>query len=82
MNVNDFVSVKLTKTGLEIYEQHIKEIKELVPFISDMDSFMRSKIKGGVLTMQIWEIMQIFGSSFVLGSEPPFMEIDILHKEV
>ena len=82
MNVNDFVSVKLTKTGLEIYEQHIKEIKELVPFISDMDSFMRSKIKGGVLTMQIWEIMHIFDSSFVLGSEPPFMEIDILHKEV
>ena len=79
MNVNDVVSVKLTERGLEIYEQYIKEIKEHVPFISDMDSFMRSKINCGVLTMQLWEIMQIFGSSFMLGSEPPFMEIDILH---
>ena len=79
MNVNDVVYVKLTKTVLEIYEQHIKEIQKLVTFISVIDSFMRGKIKDGVLVMQLWEIMQIFGAYFIVGSEPPFMEIDILH---
>ena len=29
MNVNDVLYVKLTKTGLEIYEQHIKGMQEL-----------------------------------------------------
>ena len=68
MNVNDVVYVKLTKTGLEIYEQHIKEIQKLVTFISDIDSFMRGKIKDGVLVMQLWEIIKFLGH--ISSSDP------------
>ena len=61
LNVNEKVSVKLTENGLEF----LKEYSE------DMERYLN----GDILTMQLWEIMNIFGRAFIHGTPPPFLNI-------
>lgn len=61
LNVNEKVSVKLTENGLEF----LKEYSE------DMERYLN----GDILTMQLWEIMNIFGRAFTNGTPPPFLNI-------
>jgi hypothetical protein len=61
LNVNEKVSVKLTENGLEFLKE----------YSGDMDL----NLNGDILTMQLWEIMNIFGSAFMDGTPPPFLNI-------
>ena len=73
-NINSIVAVKLSESGkkqiLEYYKNlgiQSENIKNCV------------KINGDVLEMQLWELMQIFGSAMVNGNEePPFKSNNIL----
>jgi len=61
LNVNEKVSVTLTNHGLDILKENY--------------AYYEQYLEGNILTMQLWEIMNIFGSSFILGSPPPFTDI-------
>ncbi len=68
VNVNDFVRVKLTKRGIEIYEDYYKDIllcKGVGNISPEID-------KDGYTRLQLWELMNIFGKSMVMGCTVPF----------
>ncbi len=63
-NLNDYVRVKLTDKGREIYMQEFERFGiEVGPPREDAD---------GWVSIQCWSLMQIFGSYLVMGCELPF----------
>lgn len=73
VNINDFIKVKLTDHGKDIYEHHndhlietvkndcIKEILKPIP-LSYNDE--------GYTYFQLWDFMNIFGKHMFNGAEP------------
>jgi hypothetical protein len=74
LNVNEKVSVKLTENGLEFLKEYSEEI-DLIQNTNNTFEHYQQYLNGDILTMQLWEIMNIFGSSFILGTPPPFTDI-------
>jgi len=69
-NLNNYVRVQLNTKGREIFMQDRERIGiESGPPNEDAD---------GWCTIQMWELMQIFGPHLVMGAEPPFsMDVQI-----
>ena len=64
VNLNEYIKVKLTDKGKEIYRNHYHDIDdEYVPTL-DTD-------KEGYYKFQLWEFMQIFGEHFHMGGGLP-----------
>jgi hypothetical protein len=60
-NVNDYVWIRLTPKGQQIYRQKYS----LRPMEMGYDS-------DGWLKMQLWEVMQCFGPHILMGFDPCF----------
>ena len=64
VNINEFIKVKLTDEGKEIYRNHYRDIDdEYVPTL-DVD-------EKGFCKFQLWEFMRIFGEHFHMGGDLP-----------
>lgn len=64
VNLNEYIKVKLTDKGKEIYKNYYHDIDdEYVPTL-DVD-------KEGFCKFQLWEFMQIFGEHFRMGGGSP-----------
>ena len=64
VNLNEYIKVKLTDKGKEIYKNHYHDIDdEYVPTL-DVD-------EEGFCKFQLWEFMQIFGEHFRMGGGSP-----------
>ena len=76
-NMNLKVAVKLTEAG----KQH------LIDYYSQFDygkDYLKNciHINGDVLEMQLYELMQVFGSQMVMGNDKmPFQSMDMLISE-
>lgn len=64
VNLNEYIKVKLTDKGKEIYKNHYHDIDdEYVPTLHvDEEGFCK---------FQLWEFMQIFGEHFYMGGGLP-----------
>lgn len=71
-NLNDFVSVKLTRAGVDFYYQH----EAAFGLVTDGPK----TDEDGWFRIQLWELMSIFGSQIHMTSEPMFETEIILHR--
>ncbi len=70
-NINDSVRIKLTPEGEQLWHRHFETLKLEVPAIP--------KDAEGKTTMQLWEVMLIFGPGCYQGVNTPFQtEIELL----
>lgn len=74
-NVNSEVRVKLTPLGRIAWVNHATRYDNT----PQAKRLAESQVASGVLTEQLWRIMQIFGPHMLMGGEPPF-ETEILLK--
>jgi hypothetical protein len=64
-NINNYVFVKLTPKGYAIHREH------WLPFAGD--KYMPpSRDSGGYTKFQLWDLMQVFGTSIYNGCVMPF----------
>lgn len=64
VNINEYIKVKLTDRGKEIYRNHYHDVdNEYVPTL-DVD-------EEGFCKFQLWKFMQIFGEYFCMGGNSP-----------
>jgi hypothetical protein len=64
-NLNDYVKIKLTDTGLLIYRERYQNINMIAPEL-ETDS-------EGFITMQAWKAFQIWGGKhLMMGRNNPF----------
>lgn len=78
MNMNEWVKVKLTESGIgELKRQH-EELKVLVP---NLGRFNLNIDDDGYCKFQLWSLMNELGHLCKLGLEPPF-DTEILIHEV
>lgn len=81
-NINNYVRVKLTPLGREIYRERRRDFKRLLEKqcvkVKLADS-MLVEDEEGWSKWQLWNLMEVFGPHVGLGSDPVFQtEIDIL----
>jgi hypothetical protein len=68
-NINENVKIKLTDSGIKMYKEYYKGIKNTAPRL-DKDGYYRD---------QLWHIIKMFGSNIGMCCELPFeTEIIIL----
>lgn len=73
LNVNDAVKVKLTKHGIKTYEEHLKKY-----YHKSMRDIVFNK-KDEYVTLDLWELMHIFGKDLYHGNEDlPFENNEII----
>lgn len=60
-NINDNVKFRLTRRGREIFT------------VSDLAAAHQPD-ENGYLSMQLWEVMQIFGEACFVGADPVFVD--------
>lgn len=84
MNINNYVEVVLTKTGIDILENHYMKTYSHLPINIRMPLDMHLKAsKQEPIQFQLWELMKMFGPHIFLGmNESPFVgnEIHIVKK--
>ncbi|MEK5376584.1 hypothetical protein [Paenibacillus sp. FSL P2-0173] len=69
MNVNSYVEVVLTKTGIDILENHYMKLYSHLPINIRMPLDMHFKIsKQEPVQFQLWELMQIYGPHILRGA--------------
>lgn len=61
-NINNYVRVKLTPAGRQVYETAIRT-RYAVPMEKDRDGYYK---------FQMWELMRIFGPTMHHGMQIPF----------
>jgi len=67
INLNVTAKVILTEQGAAFYEEYRKQCR-----------YPPKPVQAGeVLRDQLWHIMQVFGSSLVLGGLPPFKDLEV-----
>lgn len=67
INTNLAVTVELTAAGHHIYEAHLADYPIDFPTRAERD-----KRQGSRLTVQLWELMQLFGKHMCNGCPVPF----------
>ena len=63
ININDKVTIKLLGRGVEAYNKYYSKLNVEPP---------KKVTVGSELTIQLWEVMNIFGEYTYMGPEPPF----------
>lgn len=66
LNLNEEVSVELTKSGADIYNSYWIDYKD------------PSKKEGDVIKEQFWHLFQVFGEHIYLGCEMPFKDCEVI----
>jgi len=84
MNTNEFVWVKLTKAGLEHYEENARDKVErggprgdysVDDFFSiEMSLLRQAECTNGFYEFQLWRLMNIFGPKMTMGLQKPLFE--------
>lgn len=67
MNINDEVTITLTKRGVEILEAEREGLDKFY-----INPPKRPELKPGPHKMQLWEVMQTFGPHIFNGCVMPF----------
>lgn len=72
VSLNDQVEVKLTKRGVEVFNQHYRHL-----FDGNPPETFKKVYTGDYEKFQLWKLMQIFGDSMYIGDSNPPLEINI-----
>jgi len=79
INLNDFVKVKLTDLGKDIYHHQLDEINELLGKIHIQPRELVVD-KDGKIRIQLWEFIELYGKHIGMGKpnviEPLNLEVD------
>lgn len=76
VNINWIAKIKLTKEGEKYFREYF------AGYIGVLSSYIPEIDEDGYLTLQLWEVMQIFGRKIVMGNHLMFeTEIVILKEE-
>jgi hypothetical protein len=67
LNINDEVTVKLTKDGAEVYNRFICGL-----YLRKLGAVVKEE--GDTLTTELWQIMTIFGGKTYMGGPQHFIE--------
>ena len=80
MNVNDYVMVKLTEHGRELYRKRVQKMLDQYPRLV-LPTTPKEDAEGWS-KWQLWSLMQEFGEHIYLGGPVPFEpEIKVESKE-
>lgn len=66
INLNNYIYVKLTKVGEEIYYDYIKKINDYYGR-EIIDKYTPDYEDGGFAKFQLWEFMNIYGNYISMG---------------
>lgn len=72
VNVNQYMTFKLTDTGEQILASHNNVTRASNPNLTDYSAGKFDE--DGLCRMQLWEVMGIFGGHCVISAEPPFKD--------
>lgn len=75
INLNDAVTVTLTKAGANTYNQY------MLQFANCPWPTKQFKVEGDIVRTQLWDLISIFGSSVHLGMQAPFEMCEINLEE-
>gem|GEM_PF-1522586 len=70
VNVNQYVTFRLTDTGEQILASHNNVTRASNPNLTDYSAGKFDE--DGLCRMQLWQVMGIFGGHCVISAEPPF----------
>jgi len=74
ININDYVKIKLTSYGETVLKNHMNELNLKIP------KYLKPN-KEGYITLQIWEVMSIFGKETYMGNEQTIEHNEIIFDE-
>lgn len=72
INVNQYVTFRLTDTGEQILASHNNATRASNPNLTDYSAGKFDE--DGLCRMQLWQVMAIFGGHCVISAEPPFKD--------
>lgn len=72
LNVNQYVTFRLTDTGEQILASHNNVTRASNPNLTDYSAGKFDE--DGLCRMQLWQVMGIFGGHCVISAEPPFKD--------
>ena len=79
MNLNDYVKVKLTDLGKDIYYHQFDNLIEVNPMITSYISPHYPKIdEEGYTQFQLWEFMQLYGKHIGMGKPNVIEPLEII----
>lgn len=81
--MNDEVSVKLTKEGVQVYNKHKNKYGLKESFVESknwLDKYHKSEY-GNHYKFQLWDLMSIFGSEIYMGG-PNLFGLEIIIEEI
>ena len=67
VNINDNVTVTLTKEGAAVYNNHYDELNSLITSWGGKPTHFNRMSEGDKITLQIWLICKIFGAYMDMG---------------
>ena len=74
ININDYVKIKLTPYGETVLKEHLDSLNLKMPKYLEPN-------KKGYMYLQIWEIMNIFGSECYMGNQQIIEHNEIIFDE-
>lgn len=82
INLNDFVKVKLTDHGKDIFYHSLDEVNDMIRRNGGkpLEPHMPKVDAEGYTSFQLWELMQLYGPHIGMGLPQPF-ELDIVYEE-
>ena len=77
-NINEYVSVTLTKRGADIFNKNEEYWEKQFPhwYVDGVREKKRMN-EGDVMKGQLWRLFQLFGEHIHLGGEVPFKNCEI-----
>lgn len=76
MNINDKVSVKLTKYGKQV----LKEYRTSLEKDSRLEFTHLQPNEEGIYSSELWDIMYLFGKYMYMGADQVFVKNEIIIK--
>ena len=81
ININEFVRVQLSEKGKHIFIHQYDYIFPDVEWQKLQESQTAKIDKNGFVEMQLWELMNLFGSHMYMGCIPPFEQLNLFFKD-
>lgn len=72
MNINESVIIKLNEIGMSILRAEHEKLKSALPSLHDFVDIEADEDGLYPKKMQLWSVMQTFGTHISLGVNPPF----------
>lgn len=81
ININEFVRGQLSEKGKYIFIHQYDYIFPDVEWQKLQESQTAKIDKNGFVEMQLWELMNLFGSHMYMGCTPPFEQLNLFFKD-